>query len=453
MPHIIVLGGGFGGSELVRELERQFRNDSSVAITLVSRNNYLTFTPLLPEVSGNSIEERHAVPPLRGFLKRARFHQGEVRGIDVVGKQVTVEHADGKTVDIAFDYLAIALGSVTNYRKTPGATENSFDLKSLSDAIRLRNHVLSSIELADVTTDPDVRRALLTFVGVGGGYAGVEGLGQLIDFIEKARRFYPTIKPEDVKFVLATHGKRLLDSIDDTLGEYVIKKLRERGVDIRLGVTCSSVSNDTAELTPGGPLPTCTVLWAGGIAVNPLIVHVDLPKDQRGSLIVDSTLRVKDHPNIFALGDCAAVPKADGFYPPTAQNALREGKVAARNIAASIKGRSLRPFIYHPIGSLATIGHYQAVAQLRGIPFSGFFAWLVWRAVYLTKLGDITRQVRVVFDWIIDFILPSDVVQLPVEVNDDIMLADTDEVKVETPRPLPGTTEAEAPATPLQRTG
>lgn len=450
MTHIVVLGGGFAGTQLTRSLERHFRNDSTIDITLVSRNNYLTFTPLLPEVSGNGIEERHAVPPIRGLLKKARFHAGEVRGIDPNTQKVSVEHADGKIVELDYDYLAIAMGAVTNFHKAPGATEYSFDLKSLSDAIRLRNHVLATLELADVTKDAETRRALLTFVGVGGGYAGIEGLGQLIDFIDKALPFYPTIKREEVHFVLASRGKRLLDNIDDALSEYVAKKLSERGVEIRLGTTCREVQSDHAVLEPGGDIATCTVLWAAGIAVNPLLAQVDLPKNQWNLLIVDSTLRVKDHPNVFALGDCASVPKAGGYYAPTAQNATREGTVVAHNIAASIRGRSLRPFIYNSVGSLATIGHYQAVAQIGGIPFSGFIAWLAWRAVYLFKLGDFTRQLRVALDWALDFILPTDIVQLPVQVNDDFVPNNPDEIKVETPKPLPGTTEAEAPATPLQ---
>lgn len=440
MSRVLVLGAGFGGLQLVRTLERLLRHDESVEVTLVNRSNYMVFTPLLSEVSGNAIEERHAVLPLRDCLHKARFHQGEIRDVDIAQQRVTVEHADGNLVELPYDYLAITLGSVTNYRKAPGAIEHSYDLKSLSDAIRLRNHVLSMLELADVTTDPEQKKALLTFVGVGGGYAGVEGLGLMVDFVEKALPFYRNIQWSECRFILATRGRQLLESLEDSLSDYVIEKLQERGVEVRLGETCVAVTETSAELSPGGSLPTYTVLWAAGVSVNPLVPQIDLPKNQWNLLEVDSTLRVKGYNNIFALGDCAAVPKADGFYPPTAQNATREGSVAAHNIVATMRGTSLRPFIYRSVGSLATIGRYQAVAQIMGISFSGFIAWLMWRGVYLMKMENITRQVRVLFDWLLELILPSDTVQFRVQPNDDLLF-------LQAPRnPKPGQMVEAAPS-------
>jgi NADH dehydrogenase len=430
---------------VTRHLERLFRNDPDASITLISRHNYMVFTPLLAEVAGNSIEPRHAVPPLRVFLKKAHFHQGEIRGIDIQNRIVIVEHADATQIHIPYDYLVIGLGSATNYHHAPGAADYSYDLKSLDDAIRLRNHVLATLELADVTSSVEDRRALLTFLGVGGGYAGIEGLGQMMDFVHKALRFYPNIKKEELRFILVSRGERLLDQIDKKLGEYVIHKLRDRGVDIRLGVTVSEVTTESATLQPGGALPTCTVLWAAGITVNPLLQQVDLPKDKRGALIVDSTLQVKGHTNIYAFGDCAAVPSAQGTYPPTAQNAIREAKFAAENLYATIKGGVKKPFIFKSLGSLATIGNYQAVAQFLGVPLSGFPAWLAWRSVYLYKLPDISRKTRVALDWLLEAILPTDIVQLPVRPSDDaITMAPqpNGKVQVGTPQELPGHTEA-----------
>jgi NADH:ubiquinone reductase (H+-translocating) len=445
VPQIVVLGGGFAGATAARELERRFRRDPSVQITVVSRHNYMVFTPLLAEVAGNSIEPRHAVPPLRAFLGKARFHQGEVRRVDLDARVVTVEHADGQHDQIGYDYLVIALGAVTNYHKVPGAADYSYDLKSLDDAIRLRNHVLATLELADVTEDRAARRALLTFLAVGGGYAGVEGLGQLVDFVHKALVFYPRIRPAELRFILATRGTRLLEGIDDRLGGYVIRKLEERGVRIRLGVTVSEVTTSSATLAPGGSLPTATVLWAAGIAVNPLLASLNLPKDARGALIVEPTLQIAGRPEVFALGDCAAVPRGDGgTYPPTAQNATREGACAARNVAALMRGGRLEPFRFTSYGSLATIGNYQAVAQLGRVPFSGFPAWLAWRAVYLFKLPTLSRKTRVALDWVLEALFPTDIVQLPVRASDDAVPSDVParELRVETPPEAPSHTEA-----------
>ncbi len=451
MTHIVVLGGGFAGTTVTRKLERLLRRDPTIKITIISRQNYMVFTPLLAEVAGNSIEPRHSVPPLRAFLKRAQFHQGEVRHVDREQKTVIVEHADSKQVAISYDYLVIALGAVTNYHHAPGAADYSYDLKSLDDAIRLRNHILATLELADIITDQAERKALLTFVGAGGGYAGIEGLGQMIDFVRKALRFYPTIKPDELTFLLVSHGNRLLDQIDERLGTYVIRKLRERGVDIRLGVSVTEVTSQSATFEPGGVVPTCTVLWAAGVAVNPLIRQLGLPLDSHGALKVEPTLQVVGHPEIFAFGDCAAVPKdATSTYAPTAQNALREGTVAAANIAAAIKGKRLRAFSFTPIGSLATIGNYQAVAQIWNLPFSGLPAWLAWRAIYLFKLPGISRKVRVTLDWVLEALLPTDIVQLPVRASDDALAnaAATGDLKVETPTEKPGPTEAPPTAQP-----
>lgn len=445
MPRIVVLGGGFGGATIACELERRLGRDADVSITLISRHNYMVFTPLLAEVAGNSIEPRHAVPPLRAFLGRARFHQGEIRGADLRARTVEVEHADGRRVQVPYDYLVVALGGVTNYHHAPGAADYSYDLKSLDDAIRLRNHVLATLELADVTADQAERRALLTFLAVGGGYAGIEGLGQLVDFVRKALRFYPSIQPHELRFVLATRGERLLEGIDDRLGAYVVSKLEERGVEVRLGVKATEVTTASATLDPGGVLPTATVLWAAGITVNPLLARLGLPLDRRGALIVGPTLQVAGHRTIFALGDCAAVPKGDGdTYAPTAQNATREAAMAARNIAALVRGRPLSRFRFTSLGSLATIGNYQAVAQLGRLSFSGMPAWLAWRSVYLVKLPSLSRRLRVALDWALEALLPTDIVQLPVRPSDDAQAsaAAQGELKVETPAPAPGHTEA-----------
>ncbi|MEP7187564.1 MAG: NAD(P)/FAD-dependent oxidoreductase [Roseiflexaceae bacterium] len=414
MPHIVILGGGFAGTAVLRHLDRRFRHDSDVAITLISQHNYMVFTPLLAEVAGNSVEPRHAVPPLRAFCHKARFQESTVRGVELQARRVRIEQSDGKQGHLAYDYLVIALGSVTNYHHAPGAQAHSFDLKTLTDAIRLRNHALAMLEQADTCDDADERRELLTFVAAGGGYAGVEGLGQLVDFVQHALPYYPSLKRRDLRFILATHSKELLKNVAPRLGQYVIHALVNRGVDVRTGVSVTAVTEHSADLEPGGTVPTRTVLWAAGIAVNPLAAQLGLPTDQHGAIVVEPTLQVKGHPQIFALGDCAAVPKrTHGTYAPTAQNATRAGTLVAANLTASIHGAVLKPFRYRPIGSLASLGRHQAVAQIAGLTLVGWPAWLAWRAVYLAKLPMFSRRVRVAMDWMLELVLPPDIVQLP----------------------------------------
>lgn len=421
MPRIVILGGGFAGMYTARGLEKVFHNDPVVDITLISRNNYMVFTPLLPEVAGNSIGERHAVTPLRAFFCKTQVHVAEITRIDLVDQQVHVTYADGQTATIGYDYLVIGLGAVTNYHHIDGAVAMSYDLKSLDDAVRLRNHVLSMLELADVTQDPNLRREMLTFVGAGGGYAGIEGLGQLVDFIEKALRYYPNLRRADLRFVLATRSKHMLEQIDEKLGKYAVQVLEKRGVEVQTGVSVIDVTERYAVLSPGGEIPTRTVLWAAGVSVNPLVVALDLPKSKHGALLVEPTLQVVGYPNIFALGDCAAVPKGNGkTYAPTAQNAMREAVVAADNLVAAIRGGKQRIFSYTSIGSLASLGHFQAVAQIAGIPFKGFLAWFAWRTVYLFKLPEFSRKVRVAVDWALDIMLPTNIVQMPVGSSDDL---------------------------------
>ncbi|MEP7188304.1 MAG: NAD(P)/FAD-dependent oxidoreductase, partial [Roseiflexaceae bacterium] len=418
MPHIVILGGGFAGMAALQHLEWRFRHDTDMEITLISQLNYMVFTPLLAEVAGNSVEPRHAVPPLRAFCRKARFQEGTVRGVDLQSRHVLVHQPDSEHSHLAYDYLVIALGSVTNYHHVPGARKHSFDLKTLSDAIRLRNHALSVLEQADAIDDPDERRELLTFVAAGGGYAGVEGLGQLVDFLQHALPYYPTLKRESLRFVLASHSKALLSNVAPQLGEYVVHTLVNRGADVRTGVTVRAVTECSAELEPGGSVPTRTVLWAAGITANPLLKQLGLPLDEHGAIQAEPTLQVKGRPEIFALGDCAAVPKGDGnTYAPTAQNATRQGKLVASNIRARIHGGVLKPFRYRPLGSLASLGHHQAVAQIWGLPFVGWPAWLAWRAVYLAKLPVVGRRVRVALDWVLELILPPDIVQLPILIE------------------------------------
>jgi NADH dehydrogenase len=417
MQRIVVLGGGFGGIAVAQQLDRAFRDDDDVDIVLVSDTNYAVYTPMLADVAGGTIEPRHAVPPLRAFLKKAHFREAIVDGIDVAGQAVHGTLVNGDHADLSYDYLVIALGGVTNFSHATGAAEHSVGLKDLLDAIRVRNRALTMLEWAETTRDPAARRELLTFVMAGGGYSGVEGIAALEDLLHGALRYYRDIQPEELRLILAPHGPRLLQEVDARLGDYVVEKFRQRTIDVRLGVGVSAVTARSATLTTGEVIPTRMVIWTGGIAVNPVLQGVDLPKDKHGALRVSGQLQVIDHPTIFALGDCAAVPTPDakGFYAPTAQNAIREGPVAAANIYAAIRGTSVqRTFSYTPIGSLASLGQRQAVAQIGPLRMSGLPAWLAWRGIYLAKMPSWSDRVRVGLDWLANMFAPVDTAQLPI---------------------------------------
>jgi NADH dehydrogenase len=416
MKRIVVLGGGFGGLATTQHLDQAFRHDADVEIVLVSDTNFQVYTPMLADVAGGSIEPRHAAPPLRAFLKKARFQDATVEGIDVRTQVLDLALANGNHRQLGYDYLVIALGAVTNFSHATGAAEHCLGLKELRDAFVLRNRALKMLESADATESPELRKELLTFVVAGGGFSGVEGIAALEDLLHGALRYYPEIRRNELRLILAPHGQHLLEGTDPRLGEYVVRKFQRRTIDVRLGVGVSAVTERSATLTTGEIIPTRTVVWTAGISVNPLLHSVDLPKDRHGALQVNGQLQVLDHPNVFALGDCAAVPTpgGQGFYAPTAQNAIREGPVAAKNIVSLVRASgNVTTFDYKPIGSLASLGQRQAVAQIGKVHLSGLPAWFAWRGIYLGKLPTLTDKVRVGLDWITDLFDPVDIVQLP----------------------------------------
>ncbi|HKT36882.1 MAG TPA: NAD(P)/FAD-dependent oxidoreductase [Ktedonobacterales bacterium] len=417
MKRIVVLGGGFGGIAAAQRLDRQFRHDDDVEIVLVSNTNFLVYTPMLADVAGGTIEPRHAVPPVRAFLKKAHFREAFVKSIDAANQTVHGMLINGDSADVQYDYLVIALGAVTNYSHATGAAEYALGLKDLFDAFRLRNRALTMLEWANTTRDPALRREILTFVMAGGGFSGVEGIAALEDLLHGSLRYYHEIKPDDVRLILAPHGHRLLPEVDERLGAYVVEKFARRTIDVRLGVGVNAVTERSATLSTGEVIPTRTVIWTGGIMVNPVLHDADLPKSKHNALLVNDQLQVLNHPEVFALGDCAAVPTPDdqGFYSPTAQNAIREGPVAAANIAAAIrKTGKTRSFTYKPIGSLASLGQRQAVAQIGSVRLSGLPAWFAWRGIYLAKLPTFANKVRIGLDWVTDLFAPVDTMQIPI---------------------------------------
>ena len=417
MKRILVLGGGFGGVAAARHLGTAPQFGADVEVRLISRTNFLTYTPFLADVAGGTIALVHAVPPLRAMAPHARNEVAEVEGIDTAAQRVGVKLPDGSSETREYDYLVIALGATTSFRHATGAAEFGLPLYTVADAYLLRNRVLEMLELASVTNDPALRRELLTFVFTGGGFSGIEGAAAIEDLVHEALSYYPAIKPEEPQFILAPHGDRLLAQIDEQLGDYVLKRFTRRKVDVRLGVGVTEVTARNATLSTGEVVPTRTVMWAAGIEVSPLLADVHLPKDDHGAVQVGRNLQVAGHENIFAVGDCAAVPTVAGgsFYAPTAQNAEREGPVAADNILALLRGAPAdHTFDYAPIGSLASLGHRQAVAQVKGIKLSGLAAWFMWRGVYLSKLPQFSRKLQVALDWTGDLVSPAEIAYLPI---------------------------------------
>ncbi|MFY9343890.1 MAG: NAD(P)/FAD-dependent oxidoreductase, partial [Planctomycetota bacterium] len=336
---ILVLGGGFAGVYAAMALERAFGNDPRVAVTLVSRDNYFLFTPMLHEVAASDLDVTHIVNPIRKLLKRAQFFQGEVDAIDLRARTATVRHGaeDPHTHDLPFDHVVLALGSSTNFFGTPGAAELAFPMRSLGDALALRNRVLTSLEEADSECCADTRRGLLNFVVTGGGFAGVETIGAVHDHVLASLRFYPNLRPTDVRMVLVHSGPVLLPELDQRLGRYAERVLRARGVEVRLHTKVAGIDGAGVRLSDGELLPSHTLVWAAGNAPHPLLGTLPCGKE-RGRLLVDEFLAVPGFDGVWALGDCALVPdrRTGGFHPPTAQHASRQAKVVAANVAAAL---------------------------------------------------------------------------------------------------------------------
>lgn len=412
---VLILGGGFAGLNTATHLERLLGRRPDVRITLVSRDNYSLFTPMLAEVAGGGIEPSHIVNPVRGFLKRTEFREGIVRRIDLVNKVVETEHPQSHAPStLRYDRLVIALGSVTNYRGLPGVKEHAFGLKTMADAQAIRDHVLSVLEQAALVERPEQRACMLTFVIAGGGFSGAELCGALHDFVGRALRLYPTIDPSEVRLVLAHPGPRILPEVGDELGEYAGEALSRRGVEIRCNARVTSATAHSVTLDGGETILTHTLVWTAGTSPSPALKGIACGLDGRGAVPVDEYLEVPEWPGVFALGDCASIPDArtGTRYPPTAQHAIREASVAAKNVAASLGAGAREPFIFDTVGQLAVLGHRSAVAEIRGWRFSGFLAFWMWRTVYWLKLPRLERQIRVAVDWTLDLLFPPDTVQL-----------------------------------------
>jgi NADH dehydrogenase len=419
---VVILGGGFAGMRTAECLEEQLRADPSVSITLVSDTNALLFTPMLAEVAGSSLEPSHISTPLRSGLHRTAFIRGHAAEIDLERRRVILDDgaaSQGGRREIPYDHLVLALGSVSDFFGMANIEKFAFKFKILLDAIRIRNHVIEMFEHADRESDAVRRRALLTFVIAGGGFAGVELAGALNDFSHGILADYPNLHPEELSIVLVHARDRILPELGESLARYAQNRMEARGVHFRLNARVTDAQPGRIVLSDGEVSAT-TLVWTAGTAPNPLLKSLPTEMDKRGAIIVDATLAVKGHTGLWALGDCAAVSdaKTGKMCPPTAQFALRQAEVLAKNIHAQLKGRSTRAFHFDSLGALCVVGHQTACAELtvpfartRSVRFSGLLAWLMWRGIYLSKLPGMERKIRVLMDWTVELFFPRDIVQ------------------------------------------
>lgn len=412
---IVIVGGGFGGVTTAQYLEQAFGADRSVSVTLISEANALLFTPMLAEVAGSSLEPTHISTPLRTTLRRTMLIRARATGVDFEGRRVQLAPAPGprRASSVPFDHLVLALGSVSHYVGLDNVQRIAFDFKTLGDAIRIRNHLIDVFERADTYLDPVERRALLTIVVAGGGFAGTELAGALNDFTRGMLVNYPNIARDELRIILVHSRDRILPELSASLAGYARERMAARGVTFKLGARVADARPGLVVLNPLEEIPCHTLIWTAGVSPNPLLGQLALERDARGAVVVDSTLAVRGQTGVWAVGDCAYVVDArtGRACPPTAQFALREAATVARNIHASVKGRRVRSFHFSGLGTLCVVGHHTACAEIRGVRFSGFLAWVLWRAIYLAKLPGFDRKVRVVADWIVELFFPRDIVQ------------------------------------------
>ena len=400
----LIVGGGFAGSYVARKLGR-------LGATIVSPQNFMLFTPMLPEAASGTLEPRHVVVPLRVMCRHAELVLGRAVAHDADGRRVQVE-TEERVHWLHYENVVFALGAVARTLPIPGLAEHALGFKSLADAIHLRNHVLTRLEVADAASTDVHRRRELTFVFVGAGYAGVESLAELSDLVRDAMRYYPALQAVPQHWVLIDVAPKILPEIPMRLGDYAGELLLRRGVDIRVGTTLEEVEPHAVRLSDGDHLLTSTVVWTAGLKANPILAELGLPLDDRGRVRVDETLRVEGTDRLWALGDCAAVPKAatpGQIDPPTSQHSLRQAKRLAKNLSGDV-----RPYRFRMLGEVATLGRYKGIASIFGFPLKGFPGWWITRTYHLYQLPTLSRKLRVVTDWTVALFFRRDIAELGV---------------------------------------
>jgi len=424
---VVIVGGGFAGTAAARALAGKLPAD--VELTLISEESYTTFNPMLPEAVGASIFPEQVVAPLRELLMpdgRSRFVMGRVTTVDTQTRHLHCNTLNG-VLEVAYDHLVLAFGNRARLDLLPGMAEHALPLKTVGDAMEIRNVVLRRLACIELESDAAKRRALGHFVVIGGGFSGVEVAGELVDCLRSIRRYYPRVQADELKVSVLHDGERLLPELPASLGLAALRSLRRRGVDVRLGTRASLIAAHGVTLADGSTLLACTSIGTIGTRPNALAVALGLPAE-RGRIQVNGDLSVPGAPGVWALGDCAAVPNAhDGqLAPPTAQFAVREGCLLAHNIRAALAERPTRSFRHKPLGAMASIGHMKGVAQVFGLPLAGLPAWLLWRAYYLSQMPTLGRKLRIFVEWTWGMFFPTDVTHLRFPGSHAVMQAETD---------------------------
>ena len=411
---IVIAGGGFAGLYAAMHFEKRLARRADVEVTLISRDNFILFTPMLHEVAAGDLYPGDIVNPLRRILRHVKVVEADVCTVDLTGRIVGCTGGIAeRELNFEFDHLLLTLGSETNFFDMQGLRDWAVTMKNLADASLLRNRMVALFEEAVFHTDDEVRRQLLTFVTAGGGFSGTETTGAVNDFVRDAVRYYPQLSEQLIRVVVVHPGNFLLPELGEELGRYAEHKLRQRNVEVIKGARVASYDGLVVTLSDGTSIPARTLIWTAGVKTSPVIASLPCDKE-RGRLLVSEYLAVTGVPGLWAAGDCAAVPilNTENFHPPTAQHGLREGVTVAKNIEAMILDRSLKPFRYKMMGQLASIGHRSGVAMVFGIKFSGFIAWCFWRSVYLMKLPRLAKKLRVMVSWTADLFFGREIEQM-----------------------------------------
>lgn len=416
VPHILVVGGGYVGMYTAYGLRRAARR-GKVRVTVVDPRSVMTYQPFLPEAAAGSVEPRHVVVPLRKVLKGCRVVTGRVSGISHARKVAMVTPEEGPDYELAYDHVVVALGSIARTLPIPGLAEEGIGFKNVEEAIALRNKVLDRLDVASSQPDPALRRAALTFVFVGGGYAGVEAFAELEDMARYATRYYDNISPEDMRWVLVEATGRILPEVSEDLGRYTVEQLRKRNLEVRLNTRLESCKDGHVVLSDGEEFDADTIVWTAGVKANPVLAATDLPLNEKGRVKCHPDLRVMDRPGAWAAGDNAAVPDLSSKEPgaltsPSAQHAVRQAHRLAGNILRVIDGKEPKNYEHKHVGSVASLGLHKGVAQLFGVKVKGWPAWFLHRTYHVSRVPTFNRKMRVVLDWTLALFFRREVTSL-----------------------------------------
>jgi len=400
---IVVVGGGYVGMYTALRLQKKLRRGEA-EVTVIDPQPHMTYQPFLPEAAAGSIEPRHVVVPLRKVLRKCHHLTGRVTSINHAAREVTAELISGTVTTLGYDVLVVAPGSVARTLPVPGLAERGIAFKTVGEAIYLRNHVLSRLDAAATTVDPQLRKRLLTFLVVGGGYAGIEALAELQDMARYATRYYENISPEDMRWVLVEAAGRIMPEVGPRMGRYTVERLMEAGIEVFLDTRVKSMEGGHVVLDDGTEFDADTIVWTAGVKPNPMLENTDLPRDARGRVECTAELQVVGMPEVFSAGDCASVPDLSKDDPgartsPSAQHAVRQAKVLADNIIAHLRGKPLKQYKHSYAGSVASLGLYKGVAEIYGIKLRGIVAWFMHRTYHVSRMPTWNRRIRIVFDW------------------------------------------------------